>query len=225
MKICRFLFFCLFYCFCANNATAIQKDSIFKFGDFLFTGVNTMKVDFIIKGRSPKSRVSEGDTLYEDDKYLILGDFHKLRGSGVYKKYTVPYKFSTFKVPVYRGRLAPPDFKTDTAALLYRTQIRQQCNQKGINFGGHFTFVEWGCGSDCEAFAIVDRISGKIRYSNIKNDEMSDSVGFKYKPNSNMVITNAWRLDLLKGYVLCHHFFKVKIAKWDNLKFKWLPES
>jgi hypothetical protein len=207
-----------------NNAIAMQKDSTFKFGDFLFTGDNSMKVDFIVKGQPPKRRVSEGDTLYEDDKYIILGDRDKLTGMGIFKKYTIPYKFSSFKVPLYRGKLALPDFKTDPAALLFRTQIKQQCKQERINFGGHFTFVKWGCGSDCEAFAIVDRITGKINYSNISKDTNFDFVGFKYKPNSNMVIMNAWRLDIRKGYVLCHHFFKVKSATWNNIKFNWLHE-
>lgn len=224
MKIKMVLFSWFLSCCFAANSKAIQKDSTFKFGDFLFTGKKTMKVDFIVKRNPPKQTVSKGDTLYEDDKYIILGDQVKLTGFGIYKKYSPRYKFSSFKVPLYRGILAQPDFKTDTSAILYRTQIKQQCKREGINFAGHFTFVKWGCGSDCQAFAIVDRINGKINYSNVGRETNFDAVGFKYRSNSNMIILNAWRLDCRKGYVLCNRFFKVRLATWHDLKFKWLPE-
>jgi hypothetical protein len=35
---------------------------------------------------------------------------------------------------------------------------------KGPNFAGQYTIIEWGCGSGCIAFAIVDAVSGRIYY-------------------------------------------------------------
>lgn len=46
-------------------------------------------------------------------------------------------------------------------ARMYRTRIREGA-AKGPNFAGRYTIVRWGCGSDCQQFAIVDAASGQI---------------------------------------------------------------
>jgi hypothetical protein len=43
----------------------------------------------------------------------------------------------------------------------YRTQIREQA-QKGPNFAGHYTLAQWGCGSPCVEFVIIDAKSGAV---------------------------------------------------------------
>jgi hypothetical protein len=43
----------------------------------------------------------------------------------------------------------------------FRTMIRTQAN-KGPNFAGHFTLAQWGCGSPCLSFVIIDAASGAI---------------------------------------------------------------
>lgn len=47
--------------------------------------------------------------------------------------------------------------------FLFRTKVREAA-RKGPNFAGHYTIATWGCGSDCEAFAVVDAISGQLYY-------------------------------------------------------------
>ena len=147
-----------------------EKDVIYRFKYFLIHAKDTMKIGFIIKKKSSERESEDEDILYEDNKYLILGNKDKLGYDarfGVYRKYRLSYRFSGFKVKVYKGRLAPPDFKSNPEAFTFRTQIKSQCKADGINFAGHFTIAHWGCGSECEDIAVIDRINGKIYYSNL----------------------------------------------------------
>lgn len=203
----------------------MQKDTTYKFGDFLFEANDTMKVDFITKGKVFKHRMSKGDTLYHDSKYLILGDRSKLTGMGVYRKYRSKYKFPMFKVQnVYKGKLAAPDFKTDPGAKLYKTQIKNQCKARGVNFAGHYTVIEWGCGTECENIAIVDRITGVIYYSSMPYTQGDEGFyGIKYKQDSNIMIMNSYNLEDHEGYVLVRDGQRTKIMQWMGLEFKKLP--
>jgi hypothetical protein len=45
----------------------------------------------------------------------------------------------------------------------FRTQI-QEAAKKGPNFAGHYTIVDWGCGSGCVSFVVVDAVSGRVRH-------------------------------------------------------------
>lgn len=203
------------------KAQNIPGYSVYKVGDFIVSSRQPMKVDFMMKNTQFKNALNK-DTLYDDGKYLILGNSDVL--AGVYKKYKVPYDFSAYKVSVYKGKLAQPDFRTDTAAWEFRTQIRSQCKENGINFAGHFTVVQWGCGTECSEFAIVDRITGHIYYSSIYHS------GINYlfntllcKPDSNMAIMNDWMLDGFKGYVYCDRpYWKLKVVEWVDFKFRVL---
>ena len=43
----------------------------------------------------------------------------------------------------------------------YRTVLREGAKE-GPNFAGHFTIVQWGCGTNCTQAAVVDANTGKI---------------------------------------------------------------
>jgi len=221
MKVYQLILFGLM--FCSINAYA-QKDTTYKYGVFLIEASDTTKIDFIIKNVPGKRRISKGDTIYENEKYLILGDDEKTAIRGVYKKYKSKYKFSEFSDVVYTGKLAAPNFKTDRAAYMFRTQIRDQCKSKGVNFAGHYTVVKWGCGSDCQTVAIVDRLDGEIYYSKLSeiNDEIA--YGFKSRPDSRMLILNSDLLERHKGYVSCSSVMNVEAIEWTHNKARRLPE-
>jgi hypothetical protein len=73
-----------------------------------------------------------------------------------------PY-FEQYRVPpsaLFRGTPAPPQFKT-SGQRMFRTVIRE-ATKKGPNFAGQYRIAEWGCGTGCEAIAIVDVKSGAI---------------------------------------------------------------
>jgi hypothetical protein len=219
---------CILICFTCliivNKANAFQRDTVYKFGDFLIEASDTTKIDFIIKKAPDRKRVSKGDTIYENEKYLILGDDDKTLVQGVFRKYKLRHKFSQFPVDVYKGKLAAPNFNTDTEAYSFRTQIRNQCKDKGINFAGHYTIAKWGCGSDCQTVAIVDRLDGKIYYSNLSKINNDIAYGLKCRPNSRMLILNSGLLERHKGYVSCSKIVNVEIIEWVHNKARRLPE-
>jgi hypothetical protein len=206
-----------------NPAKAMQRDTIYKYGDFLIEASDTTRIDFIIKKSPNKKITSKGDTIYENEKYLILGDDDKTAILGVYKKYKLEYKFSKFPAVIYTRKLAVPNFKTDTAAYLFRTQIRNRCKLARINFAGHYTVVKWGCGSDCQEIAIVDRIDGKIYYSN-QPEINGNAYGFKCGPDSQMLILNSGLLERHKGYARSSPVAEVKTIEWTHNKARRLPE-
>jgi hypothetical protein len=44
---------------------------------------------------------------------------------------------------------------------LFRTKIRQGAT-KGANFAGHYSIIEWGCGTSCVSLALVDARTGEV---------------------------------------------------------------
>jgi hypothetical protein len=62
---------------------------------------------------------------------------------------------------IFRGEPALPIFAKGQGG--FSTQIKEGA-RKGPNFAGHFTIAQWGCGSGCISFAIVDAVSGQLNY-------------------------------------------------------------
>lgn len=56
--------------------------------------------------------------------------------------------------------------------------------QTGLNFGGHYCFVWWGCGSPCQNSAVVDVKTGII-YPGV-----NASLGYKFKQDNRVLIVN-----------------------------------
>jgi hypothetical protein len=101
----------------------------------------------------------------------------------------LPYRTETFLNPqdfpvetLYEGPVAETNLESNPAAREYRTVIQNSASN-GPNFAGHYTFVEWGCGSNCRRFAIVDAITGNTVY-------FSDFsyFGSRYQVDSNLLI-------------------------------------
>jgi len=59
----------------------------------------------------------------------------------------------------------------------------------GLNFAGHYCFVYWGCGSECQDAAIVDLKKGIVYHA------VTASVGYDFKRNSRLVIVNPGQTD------------------------------
>jgi hypothetical protein len=69
-------------------------------------------------------------------------------------------KFSDYRVKeIYRGKPAPPVLNEDQR--VFRTMIRHGA-KSSVTFAGHYTVPRWGCGTDCNGFAIVDSITGRV---------------------------------------------------------------
>lgn len=69
--------------------------------------------------------------------------------------------FNDFSVKqVFHGEPAAPKLVTNDQRM-FRTRIRD--GAKGpVEFAGHYTLPRWGCGAGCNAFVIVDSLTGKI---------------------------------------------------------------
>lgn len=61
---------------------------------------------------------------------------------------------------IFTGTPASPKL-VRPADRLFRTQIRDGA-AKRPNFAGHYSIVEWGCGSSCVSIAIVDAKDGEV---------------------------------------------------------------
>lgn len=81
------------------------------------------------------------------------------------------------------------DFKSNQAALLYRSQIRDQYKNKAVNFGGYYILETWRCGSSCISGVLADTRNGRIY--NLPEELKWDGVGnsIDFRPQSFLLIT------------------------------------
>ncbi len=71
--------------------------------------------------------------------------------------------FDEYRVPpstIFKGVPAAPQFKAP-GQRMFRTVIRE-ATKKGSNFAGHYTIADWGCGTSCEAVAVIDAETGAV---------------------------------------------------------------
>jgi hypothetical protein len=138
-----------------------------------------------------------------------------------------PLLFSGFGAPVYTGKLATPVFAGNPFAAdpEYVAFIRENC-KKGINFGGHYTAFERGCGAECLQLFIVDRKTGHI-FTGIGMEE--GHYGYRFETNSTLLIANYYLFQA--GSVRYYHDFycQPEFYRWQKGRFKrlkkTLPES
>ena len=62
-------------------------------------------------------------------------------------------------VITFDGEPAPVNFAKFPEAKEFYTVITKAA-AAGPNYAGHFTFISWGCGTNCFQFALVDSITG-----------------------------------------------------------------
>ena len=75
-------------------------------------------------------------------------------------------RFEDYHVAVWSGTVAPLKLRSHGLARLYKTLIRQQLREEGVNFAGHYTLASVGCGTGCSTTAIVDARSGRAYFPN-----------------------------------------------------------
>lgn len=64
-------------------------------------------------------------------------------------------------VKQFNGTPVKVNFSSRPEAKSYYTRITEGVSE-GPNFAGHYRFEEWGCGTECIGYAIVDLITGNI---------------------------------------------------------------
>jgi hypothetical protein len=65
-------------------------------------------------------------------------------------------------------------------ARIFRTLLRQQLREEGVNFAGHYTLASVGCGTGCSITAIIDARTGRAHFP----DELAGWTGIvgDYEP-------------------------------------------
>ncbi len=80
---------------------------------------------------------------------------------------TQPPPFEKYPADVYAGKPAPLNLRSHRLARMFRTSIREQLREEGINFAGHYTVAVMGCGTGCSITAIVDARDGRAFFPRV----------------------------------------------------------
>lgn len=80
---------------------------------------------------------------------------------------TQPPAFEKYPADVYAGKPAPLNLRSHRLARMFRTSIREQLQEEGINFAGHYTVAVMGCGTGCSIAAIVDARNGRAFFPQV----------------------------------------------------------
>lgn len=73
-------------------------------------------------------------------------------------------RFEDYPAAVWHGTVAPLSLSSHPLARTYKTLVRQQMRDEGVNFAGHYTLVSMGCGTGCSITGIVDARNGQAYF-------------------------------------------------------------
>ncbi|MGE5364214.1 MAG: hypothetical protein ACM3SM_08795 [Bacteroidota bacterium] len=135
----------------------------------------------------PNEPSDKRDTLYasaNNDVY-VLGDRLTNKINDVMIRFEPHALFDDFKTAsVSKKKKISVDWNSNADAKRFRTRIKETCEQEKVNFAGHYCFVSWGCGTECQVSVVVDALTGKVY-----NGPMA-TLGYKFKADSRMIIVN-----------------------------------
>ena len=162
---------------------------------------------------------------------LLLGTFAPSQGSPhPSPKWEIP--FSKYPASeVFQGRPVPPITSTGNARM-FRTRLREAA-RKGPNFAGHYTIAEWGCGSGCLSFAIVDALTGQVHWPPFSADIVGipwlgtatgrEYQGIVYRLDSRLLIIDGCPDDKERGCGT--YYFEWTGNKLKRLRFNSVPQK
>ena len=110
------------------------------------------------------------------------------------------YRFENYPAPLYIGKPAKLDYKSDPIAKLFKTRITEAYQQGEIGFGGNFVVAMWGCGTGCISGAMADKRTGRVYPLPINEetaydfgcwsvDDSNEDERVSFYPNSRLLIT------------------------------------
>jgi hypothetical protein len=96
---------------------------------------------------------------------------------------TAAPKFEAYAVAsTYTGKIAPVNLASAAEARRFRTVLRDGAAGPP-DFAGRYRVVEWGCGSPCHTFAIVESANGRVFMPGI-----AAMAGIAYRPDSRLLV-------------------------------------
>ncbi len=123
-------------------------------------------------------------------------------GSGDTSQPLVPESSSTPRFEDYPATQKPRGMPAtaiiaNRRARQYRTVIRRDA-EAGPNFAGNFTIAQWGCGSTCVAFAIVDGHTGRVYF----HPQVLQAMQVPYQAENVLQFRLDSRLLIISGEIL-----------------------
>lgn len=85
---------------------------------------------------------------------------------------------------IHRGRPAPVDITSNSTARQFRTLLKTGA-ESGPNFAGRFTVVVWGCGTECQSFAVIDARTGRVH-----DPPTAAELGLDFRLDSRLLVIN-----------------------------------
>jgi hypothetical protein len=76
-------------------------------------------------------------------------------------------RFESYRVKVWSGKSAALNLSSHKLARMYRTSLREQLREEGVNFAGHYTVAAMGCGTGCSITGIVDARTGRAYFPQV----------------------------------------------------------
>ena len=73
-------------------------------------------------------------------------------------------RFERYRAAAWRGRIRPLDLRSHPLARHYRTLLRKQQGDEGVNFAGRYTLASVGCGTGCSVTAFIDARDGRAYF-------------------------------------------------------------
>lgn len=125
-------------------------------------------------------------------------------------------EFPVSEVDMFAGAPAPVDLSSSSIGQTFRTRLTEGAKE-GPNFAGSFTVVEWGCGTMCAQFAIVDARDGTI-YSIPWGYE----AGLEYQLDSRLLVINPLE-DINEIYpdpMLMPNWLRTQYYEWTGQELK-----
>lgn len=108
------------------------------------------------------------------------------------------------------GPPAPVDFSSDPDSKRFVTRITEGA-ATGPNFAGCYTVIEWGCGTECQAYVIVDARTGRIF-----SPERPLSWGAWYRRDSRLFVTDPVATVLKKDALPPPSYITTRFFEWTG---------
>ena len=105
-------------------------------------------------------------------------------------------RFEDYPVQVFKGRMAALKL-SGSEARNFRTRLREGA-QQGVNFAGHYTIVQWGCGTACLQVAFIDAKTGAVFFPRELNGfgvwfwGEKDYDAVQFKPDSRLLVVSGF---------------------------------
>jgi hypothetical protein len=130
------------------------------------------------------------------------------------------WPFQQYPATVWHGVPARPKLETPLAKQ-HPTIIRKGVKQ-GVNFAGRYRVIDWGCGSSCGVYVIVDVLTGRV----FEPPEISRGVdlgvaGPEFRSNSTLMVVASCPIPEVYGVKNCER----KFYRWDGSRLVLLKSE